>query len=64
MGLIAIGLKAALNWLLVFQWHLGVGGITFAITLITFFNMLLLGILSKKHIADLGFKEMLLPLLS
>jgi putative peptidoglycan lipid II flippase len=61
VGLFAIGLKAALNWLLVFQMHLGVGGITFAITIITFVNMFLLGVLSKKHIQDLGFREMVGP---
>lgn len=60
IGLIAIVLKFGLNWLLVPKF--GVGGITFAITLITFINMFLLGWLSKKHIQDLGFKEMLLPL--
>ncbi|WMU93292.1 lipid II flippase [Microcystis phage MaAM05] len=61
VGLLAIGVKAALNWLLVTQLHLGVGGITAAITLVTFINMTLLGILSKKHIPDLGFGEMILP---
>jgi putative peptidoglycan lipid II flippase len=61
VGLFAIGLKAVLNWLLVFQMHLGVGGITFAITIITFVNMFLLGVLSKKHIQDLGFREMVRP---
>jgi putative peptidoglycan lipid II flippase len=59
VGLLAIFSKWALNALLVPKF--GVGGITFAITLVTFINMLLLGWLSKKHIADLGFKEMLLP---
>ncbi len=61
VGLLAIGVKAALNWLLVTQLHLGVGGITAAITLVTFINMTLLGILSKKHIPDLGFRGMILP---
>lgn len=61
VGLLAIGVKAVLNWLLVTQLHLGVGGITAAITLVTFINMTLLGILSKKHIPDLGFAEMVLP---
>ena len=59
VGLLAIGVKGFLNWLLVPKF--GVGGITFAITLVTFFNMTLLGLLSKKHIADLGFKDMVLP---
>ncbi|MEM0952345.1 MAG: murein biosynthesis integral membrane protein MurJ [Cyanobacteria bacterium P01_H01_bin.74] len=61
VGLLAIGLKAFLNMLLVPMY--GVGGITAAITLVTAVNMVLLGILSKKHIADLGFKEMALPFL-
>ena len=59
VGLLAIFTKWGLNALLVPQF--GVGGITFAITLVTFINMLLLGALSKKHIQDLGFKEMQLP---
>ena len=59
VGLIAIVIKAALNWFLVPRF--GVGGITFSITLITFINMTLLGILSKKHIKDLGFTEMVAP---
>jgi putative peptidoglycan lipid II flippase len=61
VGVIAIFLKALLNWLLVPRF--GVGGITFAITLVTFINMTLLGFLSKKHIQDLGFKEMVPPFL-
>jgi putative peptidoglycan lipid II flippase len=59
VGLFAIFTKWGLNALLVPNFK--VGGITFAITLVTFINMLLLGFLSKKHIQDLGFKEMLLP---
>jgi putative peptidoglycan lipid II flippase len=61
VGLLAIFIKALLNWVLVIQLNLGVGGITFAITLVTFINMTLLGLLSKKHIQDLGFKEMVIP---
>src|SRR5690606_15030329 len=61
VGLLAIVVKALLNWLLVPKFN--VGGITFAITLVTFINMVLLGILSKKHIQDLGFKEMVIPFL-
>ncbi len=63
VGLFAIFTKAVLNWLLVFHFNLGVGGITFAITLVTFINMILLGLLSKKHIQDLGFREMVGPFL-
>ncbi|WP_373532014.1 murein biosynthesis integral membrane protein MurJ [Vampirovibrio sp.] len=61
VGLLAIFVKALLNWWLVIKLNLGVGGITFAITLVTFINMTLLGVLSKKHIQDLGFKEMVIP---
>jgi putative peptidoglycan lipid II flippase len=59
VGLLAIGFKYLLNLWLVPTYN--VAGITFAITIITFFNMFLLGLLSKRHIQDLGFKEMLLP---
>lgn len=61
VGMFTIFSKWALNSLLVPQF--GVGGITFAITLVTFINMVLLGFLSKKHIQDLGFKEMVVPFL-
>lgn len=61
VGLLAIVVKGFLNWLLVPKF--GVGGITFAITLVTFINMTLLGLLSKKHIPDLGFREMVPPFL-
>ncbi len=59
VGLVAIVFKGLFNWLLVGPF--GVGGITFSTTLVTFINMLLLGILSKRHIQDLGFREMLAP---
>jgi putative peptidoglycan lipid II flippase len=59
VGLLAIGLKYLLNlWLVPIY---GIKGITFGITIMTFFNMTLLGILSKRHIQDLGFKEMVMP---
>lgn len=61
VGLLAIGLKFLLNLWLVPIYE--VAGITFSITIITFFNMILLGLLSKRHIKDLGFKEMLAPFL-
>jgi putative peptidoglycan lipid II flippase len=61
VGLLAIGLKYVLNLWLVQYCHWGIGGITFSITIITFFNMCLLGVLSKRHIKDLGFKEMVIP---
>ncbi|MEB3287901.1 MAG: murein biosynthesis integral membrane protein MurJ [Vampirovibrionales bacterium] len=59
IGVVAIGIKALLNALLVGPFD--VGGITFATSLITFINMTLLAILSKRHIQDLGFQELAKP---
>lgn len=61
VGLIAILTNAFFDWLLVGPY--GVGGITFSTTIVTFINMCLLGILSKRHIRDLGFREMIAPFL-
>lgn len=61
VGGVAIGIKAILNALLIGPFD--VGGVTFATTLITLINMTLLAFLSKRHIKDLGFKEMALPFL-
>lgn len=63
VGCIAIGIKAFLDWLLVVQLGIGVGGITFSTALITVINMVLLGVLSKRHIQDLGFKDIWMPFL-
>ena len=48
VGLIAIGLKFCLNWLLVQRF--GLGGITLATTLITFINAVVLWVWLRKHI--------------
>lgn len=61
IGMAAIGLKAFFDWLFVMVFNFDVGGITFSTTLVTFTNMVLLGILVQRHIKDLGFKEMLMP---
>lgn len=61
VGLLAIGLKYLLNLCFVEYFQMGIAGITVSITIITFFNMMLLGFLSKRHIQDLGFKEMIKP---
>jgi putative peptidoglycan lipid II flippase len=61
VGMAAIVIKGVLDWLLVVQSDFGVGGITFSTTLVTIFNMTLLGLLSRRHIADLGFGEMVIP---
>lgn len=63
VGAIAIFLKGVLDWLWVVHYDFGVGGITLSTTLITFINITLLGIMSKKHIQNLGFQQMLSPLL-
>lgn len=59
IGLVSIGFKALFDWLLVGPF--GVGGITFSTTLVTFINMSLLMILSRKHIDNLGFNRMVMP---
>ena len=61
VGLLAIVLKGFLDWLFVVPMQLGVGGIALSTTLITFFNMTLLGLLIRKHINHMGFREMVLP---
>jgi putative peptidoglycan lipid II flippase len=61
VGLFAILTNAFFDWFFAAYLGWGVKGITFSTTMVTFINMLLLGILSKKHIQDLGFKEMMLP---
>lgn len=49
VGLLAIGFKALFNWLFIVEWmHLGVGGLTLSITLITAVNWLLLSVLLKR----------------
>jgi putative peptidoglycan lipid II flippase len=50
VGISAMALKGALNWLFVFGLPgFSVGGITLSITLVTFFNALLLGFLVRRH---------------
>ena len=61
VGCLAIILKAFLDWLFVGPMRLGVGGIALATTIITFFNMTLLGLLIRKHISYMGFREMIMP---
>jgi putative peptidoglycan lipid II flippase len=63
VGLFAILTNAFFDWLFAGYLHWEVRGITFSTTMVTFINMLLLGILSKRHIRDLGLKEMVVPFL-
>lgn len=61
VGFVAIGIKYLLNMLLIEQF--GIGGITLATSLITLINMMLLGWLSRRHIADMGYAKLLGPLI-
>lgn len=61
VGCIAIVMKAILDWYFVIEHRYGVGGITFSTTLITIMNMTLLGFLSRRHIRDLGFRNIVAP---
>jgi putative peptidoglycan lipid II flippase len=61
VGLLAIAFNAFFDWLFAGALGLGVMGITLSTTAVTLLNMLFLGLFSKKHIADLGFREMVAP---
>ncbi|MGE0200554.1 MAG: murein biosynthesis integral membrane protein MurJ [Candidatus Melainabacteria bacterium] len=61
VGLASIVFKALLDWALVDRF--GVGGITFSTALVTLINMTLLFALSRRHIADMGFRRLILPFL-
>lgn len=61
IGLIAIGFNAFFDWFFAGPLGLGVMGITLSTTAVTLINMTLLGLLSKRHIADLGFRSLLSP---
>ncbi len=59
IGFLALGIKFGLNYVLV--QHYGIGGITLATTLITFFNMTLLAIFLRRHIRPMGYSALLIP---
>lgn len=61
VALIAIAVKAFLDWVLVFQTNLGVAAISLASTLITLMNLSLLAWFLKKKIGGLGFTKLLKP---
>ncbi len=61
VGLIAILFNGLFDWLFAGQLGMGVMGITLSTTAVTLMNMCILGVLSKHHIKDLGFREMVLP---
>jgi len=61
IGLCSIAVNVFFNALLVKPF--GVGGIAFATVMVTLFNALVLSILVRRHIKDLGIREMFLPAL-
>jgi len=63
VGVVAIGMKALFNWILISKLNLGVAGITASITLITIFNLGVLGYLLKRnHYTALPIKELSITL--
>lgn len=61
IALIAIFVKAGLDWFFVTQTNLGVGGLSTASTLMTLVNLTLLTFFLKKKIGNLGFVQLLKP---
>ncbi len=62
VALIAIVVKAVLDWFFVYQLKLGVEAISLASTLITIINLSLLSWFLKKRIGLLGFSKLIQPL--
>lgn len=62
VALIAIVVKAILDYFLVYHTRLGVGAISLASTMITLVNLSLLTFFLKKKIGSLGFVRLLKPL--
>ncbi|MBX9687015.1 MAG: polysaccharide biosynthesis C-terminal domain-containing protein [Candidatus Obscuribacterales bacterium] len=63
VAVVAIVVKALLDWLFVYKAKLGVEAISLASTLITMINLSLLTMFLKKKIGQLGFGLLLKPLL-
>jgi putative peptidoglycan lipid II flippase len=59
IAMVAILLKAILDWLLI-KW-LGIGGITLATTLVTIFNLMALIYFLRRKIGNLGFSQLIRP---
>lgn len=62
VALVAIVVKALLDWYFVYHTNLGVGAISLASTVITLVNLSLLTFFLKKRIGLLGFSHLLKPL--
>lgn len=63
VALIAIVVKAVLDWYFVYHTSLGVGAISLASTVITLVNLTLLTTFLKRRIGFLGFSRLIKPLL-
>jgi putative peptidoglycan lipid II flippase len=61
VGMVAILLKALLDFIFVMQLHMGVGGISLATTLITVFNFSCLAFLLRRKIGRLGVTQLIKP---
>lgn len=62
VALIAIGVKSVLDYLVVTQSSLGVGGISLATSLITILNLSLLIFFLRRKVGRLGLKSLIAPL--
>jgi putative peptidoglycan lipid II flippase len=61
IAIVAIFLKAFLDWFFIFVMHLGVGGISLATTAVTIVNLLLLSTLLHMKIGPLGLSRLIGP---
>jgi putative peptidoglycan lipid II flippase len=61
VAIVAIIVKAGLNWLFVYQLGWGVGGISFATSIITALNLVLLAFILRTKIGRLGFGSLVIP---
>ncbi len=61
IAMLAIFVKAFLDWLLVMVFHMGIGGIALSTTIMTVFNLTLLSFLLRKKIGRLGATQLLKP---
>jgi putative peptidoglycan lipid II flippase len=62
VAMMAIVLKGFLDWLFVCVLAMGVGGISISTTLVTVFNLSVLGFFLRKKIGNLGASRLLKPL--
>jgi len=63
IAVLAIFVKAFLDWLLVVVFPLGIGGIALSTTIMTVFNLSLLSFLLRKKIGNLGATRLIQPVI-